>query len=168
MIANHGQVKKYVHKVLGVNSRLDTVQVAKLDVKLKHLDEYCQARQEVAAYYDDAFRSISPIQTPVRSPFCTHVFHQYTLVVPPAVRDALKDYLQGKGIPSMIYYPIPLHHQEVFRSISRCAEDLAVSERLCASVISLPIHTEMTSEVQDEIIQGVAEFLKIKYELLCA
>jgi dTDP-4-amino-4,6-dideoxygalactose transaminase len=162
MIANHGQVKKYVHKVLGVNSRLDTVQAAILSVKLKHLDEYCQARQDVAAYYDDAFRSISAIQTPVRYPFSTHVFHQYTLLVPPAVRDALKDYLQGKGIPSMIYYPIPLHHQEAFRSISRCSEDLSVTERLCASVISLPIHTEMTTEVQDEIIQGVTEFFKDK------
>jgi dTDP-4-amino-4,6-dideoxygalactose transaminase len=90
------------------------------------------------------------------------VFHQYTLVVPPPVRDALKDYLQGEGIPSMIYYPIPLHHQKAFRSISRCSEDLAVTERLCASVISLPIHTEMTTKVQDEIIQGVTEFFKDK------
>jgi len=162
MIANHGQVKKYVHKVLGVNSRLDTVQAAILDVKLKHLDEYCQARQGVAEYYDEAFRSISAIQTPVRSPFSTHVFHQYTLVVPPTVREALKDYLQGKGIPSMIYYPIPLHQQEAFRSISRCLEDLSGSERLCASVISLPIHTEMTTEVQDKIIQGVTGFFKDK------
>lgn len=162
MIANHGQVKKYVHKVLGVNSRLDTVQAAILDVKLKHLDEYCQARRGVAAYYDDAFRLISAIQMPLRSPFSTHVFHQYTLVVPPPIRDALKDYLQGMGIPSMIYYPIPLHHQEAFRSISRCSENLAVTERLCASVVSLPIHTEMTYEVQDEIIQGVTEFFKDK------
>jgi dTDP-4-amino-4,6-dideoxygalactose transaminase len=158
MIANHGQVKKYVHKVLGVNSRLDTFQAAILDVKLKHLDEYCYSRQGVAEYYDNAFRSICSIQTPFRSPFSTHVFHQYTLVVPPALRDAFKDYLQGKGIPSMIYYPIPLHHQEAFRSISRCFVDLSVTERLCASVISLPIHTEMTTEVQDEIIQGVTEF----------
>lgn len=162
MIANHGQVKKYVHKILGVNSRLDTVQAAILSVKLKHLDDYCKSRQGVAEYYDEAFLSISAIQTPIRSPFSTHVFHQYTLVVPPAVRDALKDYLQGKGIPSMIYYPIPLHHQEAFRSISRCSEDLSVTERLCASVISLPIHTEMTTEVQDEIIQGVIEFFKNK------
>lgn len=162
MISNHGQVQKYVHKVLGVNSRLDTLQAAILNVKLKHLDEYCQARKEVADHYDDAFRSISAIQTPVRSPFSTHVFHQYTLVVPPAVREALKHYLQEKGIPSMIYYPIPLHQQEAFRSISRCSEDLSVSERLCASVISLPIHTEMTAEVQDEIIKGVIGFFKEK------
>jgi dTDP-4-amino-4,6-dideoxygalactose transaminase len=162
MIANHGQVKKYVHKVLGVNSRLDTVQAAILSVKLKHLDEYCQARQGVAAYYDEAFRSISVIQTPVRSPFSTHVFHQYTLVVPPELRDALKDYLQGKGIPSMIYYPIPLHYQEAFSSVCHCSEVLSVTERLCASVISLPMHTEMTTEVQDEIIQGVTNFFKDK------
>jgi UDP-2-acetamido-2-deoxy-ribo-hexuluronate aminotransferase len=162
MIANHGQIKKYVHKVLGVNSRLDTVQAAILRVKLEHLDEYCQARHGVAEYYDDAFRSISAIQTPKRFPFSTHTFHQYTLVVPPAVRDRLKDYLQDKGIPSMIYYPIPLHHQEAFRSISRCADDLSVTERLCKSVISLPIHTEMTSDVQDEIIQRVIEFFKDK------
>jgi UDP-2-acetamido-2-deoxy-ribo-hexuluronate aminotransferase len=158
MIANHGQVKKYVHTVLGVNSRLDTVQAAILSVKLEHLDEYCQARQGAAEYYNDAFRSISAIQTPNRSQFSTHVFHQYTLVVPPAVRDTLKDFLQVKSIPSMIYYPIPLHHQEAFRTISRCSEDLSVTERLCKSVISLPIHTEMTTEVQDEIIQGVVEF----------
>jgi UDP-2-acetamido-2-deoxy-ribo-hexuluronate aminotransferase len=162
MIANHGQVKKYVHKVLGVNSRLDTLQAAILNVKLKHLDEYSQARQGVAEYYDDAFRSINAIQTPRRSLFSTHVFHQYTLVVTPGVRDTLKDYLQDKGIPSMIYYPIPLHHQEAFRSISRYSDDLSVTERLCASVISLPIHTEMTTEIQDEIIKGFIEFFKVK------
>ena len=162
MIANHGQVKKYVHKVLGVNSRLDTIQAAILGVKLGLLDEYCNSRQKAAAYYDDAFRAINAIQTPARSSFSTHVFHQYTLVVPPAVRDALKDYLQGKDIASMIYYPIPLHHQEAFCSISRRSEDLAVTERLCASVISLPIHTEMTNEVQDEIIHWITEFFKQK------
>lgn len=158
MIANHGQIKKYVHKVIGVNSRLDTVQATILDVKLKYLDEYCRARQGVAAYYDDAFRSIIAIQTPFCSPVSTHVFNQYTLMIPPADRDALKDYLHGKGIPSMIYYPIPLHRQEAFRSISRCTEDLSVTERLCSSVISLPVHTEMTTAVQDEIIHAVTQF----------
>jgi UDP-2-acetamido-2-deoxy-ribo-hexuluronate aminotransferase len=162
MISNHGQIEKYVHKVLGVNSRLDTIQAAILGVKLGYLDEYCKSRQKVAAYYDEALRSIGGIQTPVRSSFSTHVFHQYTLVVPPRLRDALKQYLQRKGIPSMVYYPIPLHHQEAFSSISRCSEDLSVTERLCASVISLPIHTEMTTEIQDEIIFGVTEFFNEK------
>lgn len=162
MISNHGQIEKYVHKVLGVNSRLDTIQAAILGVKLGYLDEYCKSRQKVAAYYDEALQSIGGIQTPVRSSFSTHVFHQYTLVVPPRLRDALKEYLQRKGIPSMVYYPIPLHHQEAFSSISRCSEDLSVTERLCASVISLPIHTEMTTEIQDEIIFGVTEFFNEK------
>ena len=162
MIANHGQVKKYVHKVLGVNSRLDTIQAAILGVKLGHLDEYCKSRQRAAAYYDDAFRSINAIQTPVRSLFSTHVFHQYTLVVSPELRNELKDFLQRNGIASMIYYPIPLHHQEAYSSISRCSEDLTNTERLCASVLSLPIHTEMTTEIQDEIIMVVKQFFKNK------
>ena len=119
-----------------------------------------QARQGVAAYYDDDFRLISAIQTPICSPFSTNVFHQYTLVVPSELRDGLKDYVQKKGIPSMIYYPIPLHHHEEFSSISLCSDDLSVIERLCASVISLPIHTEMTREAHDEIIQRVTEFFK--------
>lgn len=142
-----------------MNSRLGTILEAILDVKLKC---HYQARKGMAAYYDNANQLICTIQTPIRSPFSTHVFHQYTLVVPSELRDALKDYLQRKGIPAMIYYPIPLHHQEAFSSVSRCSVDLSVTERLCASVISLPIHTEMTTEVQDEIIQGVTGFFKDK------
>ncbi len=162
MIANHGQIKKYVHKVLGVNSRLDTIQAAILDIKLNYLDEYCMARQQAAAYYDEAFKSINAIQTPVRSSFSTHVYHQYTLRVPPKLRNDLKVDLQQKGIPSMIYYPIPLHRQEAFSTISKCGENLALTEELCTSVLSLPIHTEMTRQMQDEIINGVLDFFKDK------
>ncbi|TKC13060.1 DegT/DnrJ/EryC1/StrS family aminotransferase [Pedobacter polaris] len=158
MMANHGQVKKYVHKYIGVNSRLDTLQAGILSVKLKYLDQYSTARGSAASYYDKGLADLDGIQTPVRNPQSTHVFHQYTLLVKDGKRDELKKFLESKGIPAMIYYPVPLNEQEAFKGISRVIGDLIVSTALCQSVLSLPIHTEMKESVQDYIINAIKEF----------
>ena len=158
MMANHGQVKKYVHKYIGVNSRLDTMQAGILSVKLKYLDQYSAARGAGAAYYDKELAQIDGIQVPTRNPQSTHVFHQYTILVKDGKRDELKKYLQSKGVPAMIYYPIPLNQQEAFKQISKVIGDLSVSNELCQSVLSLPIHTEMEESVQDYIIATIKEF----------
>ncbi len=120
MIANHGQRIKYYHDVVGVNSRLDTIQAAILDVKLKHLNSYCEARQKAAAYYDSALKHVEQITIPFRSSFSTHVFHQYTIKIDEQYsRDELKSYLSDQGIPSMIYYPLPLHEQKAYLEFMR-------------------------------------------------
>ena len=147
MIGNHGQSRKYYHEAIGVNSRLDSIQAAILIEKLKHLRTYTQARQRVAGLYDDVFRNNDAIEIPYRAPNSTHVFHQYTLKVPAAERDGLKAYLYKMGIPSMIYYPTPLNNQKAYQGIGRVVGDLAVSQDLCARVISLPMHTEL-SDIQ--------------------
>ncbi|CAA6824406.1 MAG: Pleiotropic regulatory protein [uncultured Aureispira sp.] len=147
MIASHGQNKRYYHQCIGVNSRLDSIQAAVLDIKLVQLDAYAAARQAVAAVYDQAFESIEGVQTPVRQHNSTHVFHQYTLKVPADKRAALQVYLKGKGIPSMIYYPVPLNEQEAFKGIIDTSKrSFPVTEQLCQEVLSLPIHTEMDAE----------------------
>jgi len=159
MVANHGQGKKYVHDVIGCNSRLDSIQAAILDVKLKHLDEYCSARQEVADRYDLAFINVEQLQTPKRMSYSTHVFHQYTLKVKDGTRDELKSYLADNGIPSMIYYPIPLYKQKAFQAFTDITS-LPVTEQLCEEVISLPIHTEMSVEEVKYVSNAVVEFFK--------
>lgn len=158
MMANHGQSKKYQHDVVGVNSRLDTLQAAILDIKLKHLDEYCIARNKAADYYDENLKSIEGIVIPKRVANSTHVFHQYTLKILNGKRDELKNFLQEKGVPSMIYYPFPLHFQKAYQSDRFPKGSLPVSERLCEEVLSLPIHTEMNSEMQNFIISAIKEF----------
>lgn len=158
MIANHGQRVKYHHSVLGCNSRLDTIQAAVLDVKLKHLDEYSAARYQAARYYSEQLKDIEGIVTPVEMPFTTHVYHQYTLKVPDGKRDALKKFLEEGGIPAMIYYPVPLQQQEAFSTIARAGESLEVAEQLARSVLSLPIHTEMTCGQQDVVISRIKAF----------
>lgn len=160
MMANHGQSKKYHHDVIGVNSRLDTLQAAILDIKLKHLDEYCAARNAVADYYDSKLQHINGITIPKRVANSTHVFHQYTLKIADGKRDALKNHLAEKGIPSMVYYPFPLHFQKAYQTNRFPIGSLPVSEQLCKEVLSLPIHTEMTEEVQDYIINSIIEFYK--------
>lgn len=158
-IANHGQAKKYHHELVGVNSRLDTIQAAILGIKLQHLDEYAEARRSVAAAYDTGFEDLHWLQTPVRQSNSTHVFHQYTLKVSKEVRrEALKSYLIEKGIPSMVYYPVALHLQQAFRTNELGEGDFPISEELCECVLSLPIHTEMTSEELDHIISTVRAF----------
>lgn len=158
MMANHGQAKKYQHDVIGVNSRLDTLQAAILDIKLQHLDEYCLARNKVADYYDSGLASVDGLIIPKRVSNSTHVFHQYTMKVLNGRRDELKNYLQECGIPSMVYYPIPLHFQKAYQSERFPKGSLPVAEELCEEVLSLPIHTEMTTEVQDYIIESIKKF----------
>lgn len=143
MIANHGQRIKYHHDIIGVNSRLDTLQAAILNVKLKYLDEYEKRRNEVAEYYDRELSSVPFLELPFRSPNSTHVFHQYTIKTKGINRDKLKGYLESKGIPSMIYYPVPLHLQKAYQREEYPEGSFEVTERLSKTVLSLPIHTEM-------------------------
>ena len=142
-IANHGQVVRYYHDVVGCNSRLDSIQAVVLSAKLPHLDEYRDARVKVADYYDAAFADVNGLETPYRAAYTNHVFHQYTLKIKDGRRDALKSYLDEQKIPNMIYYPVPLYKQEAFKASSNGLEYLENTEILCKEVISLPIHTEM-------------------------
>ncbi len=146
MIAHHGQSVQYVHDVLGVNSRLDTIQAVVLKAKLKHLDEYAAARNKAANYYDEALKNNPKIKTPVRSKNSNHVFHQYTLQLIGVDRTKLREQLSERGIPAMIYYPIPLHEQNAYKSDRFKKGDFPVTEKLCATVLSLPMHTEMDEE----------------------
>ena len=159
MIANHGQSVQYHHDEIGVNSRLDTMQAAILRVKLGHLDEYCEARQAAADYYDKAFANNPKIKTPARQLNSTHVFHQYTLVLNGVPRTALREHLENKGIPSMIYYPVPLHMQKAYTDPRYKHGDFPVTEALCGHVISLPMHTELTTEDLAYITTSVLEFV---------
>ncbi len=158
MVANHGQSERYYHDVIGVNSRLDSIQAAILEVKLKHLDEYCDARSRAASAYDAAFSVIDGLQTPQRQSNSTHVFHQYTLRVRGNKRESLQQHLQGHGIPSMIYYPVPLYRQKAYEQYVAPDFVLPVTEELCDSVLSLPIHTEMNKELLDFITDKVRSF----------
>jgi dTDP-4-amino-4,6-dideoxygalactose transaminase len=158
MIANHGQEQKYVHDVVGCNSRLDTIQAAVLQIKLRQLDNYIDARREVAAKYDEAFAGIPGVKIPFRSADSKHVFHQYTLVLENANRNALQQHLTENEIPSMIYYPIPAHKQKMFAQFGSSAVHLPKTDWLTERVISLPIHTEMLDEQQDYIIECIRSF----------
>lgn len=160
MIAHHGQSVQYKHDVLGVNSRLDTIQAAILNVKLKHLDEYAAARNRVAAHYDQAFKNHPKLDVPVRSPKSTHVFHQYTLKLKGVDREKLRERCAERGISSMVYYPIPLHKQKAYASERNKDGNFPVTEQLCASVWSLPIHTEMDQETMQYITDNVLDILK--------
>ena len=162
MIANHGQSVQYYHDEVGVNSRLDSIQAAILRIKLRHLDEYANARQKVAAFYDQAFGNHPNVIIPERFPNSTHVFHQYTLVLKNSSRDELREYLASKEIPAMIYYPVPLHFQKAYTDPRYKAGDFPVTEWLCANVISLPIHTEMNEETLNYITDNVLGFLNKK------
>ncbi|MCW5906969.1 MAG: DegT/DnrJ/EryC1/StrS family aminotransferase [Chitinophagales bacterium] len=146
MIANHGQSVQYVHDEIGVNSRLDTLQAAILDVKLKYLDEYAQSRRKVADYYDKAFAGLENVTTPVRAKNSTHVFHQYTLKLNGLNREEIRKKLEEKGIPTMVYYPIPLHEQKAYKDERYKEGAFPITESLCESVLSLPIHTEFGEE----------------------
>jgi len=160
MMANHGQKVKYRHDVIGCNSRLDTLQAAILRVKLPHLDAYIQARQEAAAYYDAGLGQLEGLVIPARNPASTHVFHQYTLQVKNGQRDALKAHLEAAGIPSMIYYPWPLHEQPAFASERYPQGAFPAAEQLCQDVLSLPMHTELTPAIQDYILQTIHTFFQ--------
>ncbi|MGD9994130.1 MAG: DegT/DnrJ/EryC1/StrS family aminotransferase [Salinivirgaceae bacterium] len=156
-IVNHGMKVRYYHDRIGVNSRLDTIQAAILRVKLPLLDSYNRARQEAATYYNNAFKDVSDIQTPKVAPFSSHSYHQYTLLVKNGKRDALKKFLDEKGIPNMVYYPVPLHQQKAFE-IYKTEQLYPVTESLCDEVLSLPMHTELTVEQLELISSTVKAF----------
>jgi len=158
MIANHGQEKKYYHKVLGCNSRLDTIQAAILNIKLQYLDHYSEARNQMATFYDTAFANISDLDKPYRQTNSTHVFHQYTLKVKNGRRNDLQKFLSDNGIPSMVYYPLPLYKQEAFCNFVDSNFKLEITESLCEQVISLPIHTEMNLESMEYVCNHIKSF----------
>lgn len=157
MIANHGQKVKYHHDMVGCNSRLDAIQAAVLGVKLRYLDGYCEARRRAAGVYRSLLSGVEGIELPAEVPYSSHVYHQFTLKVLDGRRDALKEHLASLGIPSMIYYPLPLHWQKAYRNDSA---GLKIAERLSASVLSLPMHTELTESMQERIAEGIADFFK--------
>jgi dTDP-4-amino-4,6-dideoxygalactose transaminase len=142
-ITNHGMKVRYYHDNIGVNSRLDTLQAAVLRVKLRHLDAFNEARQAVADFYDRELGAVTSVTVPKRSAYSTHIFHQYTLKVKPEERDTLRDHLENEGIPSMIYYPVPLHVQKAYLHLGYRTDEFPVTTRLCREVLSLPMHTEM-------------------------
>jgi len=160
MIVNHGMSVQYYHDEIGVNSRLDSIQAAVLRIKLRHLDEYAEARRKVADKYDASFKDHPNLKIPTRTSKSNHVFHQYTLVVEGADRNELRTYLASKDIPAMIYYPVPLHLQKAYADPRYKSGSFPVTENLCAKVLSLPIHTEMTDDIQDYIIENVLSFFK--------
>jgi len=159
-IVNHGMTVRYYHDDIGVNSRLDSIQAAVLNVKLKHLDEYAEARQQVAAAYDKAFKDQPELTIPARFSRSTHVFHQYTLLVKGVDRNKLPEFMATKDIPAMIYYPVPIHLQKAYLDPRYQPGDFPVTEDLCSSVVSLPMHTEMDAEQLNYITSSVLEYLE--------
>lgn len=162
MIANHGQKERYYHEMVGCNSRLDSMQAAVLRIKLRHLDEYCDARRAVADYYDNAVKGNANIVTPFRAAYTHHVFHQYTLQLKNVDRDAVPQKLAERKIPSMIYYPVPCHKQNMLKDFGGLDYHLPVTDMLQDCVISLPIHTELTEE---ELSYITKNFLEVINEL---
>ena len=158
MIASHGQSKRYYHDVVGCNSRLDAIQAVILDIKLKQLDLYTAARRKAAGIYDKAFANQANISTPFRAAYSNHVFHQYTLKLENIDRDAMHNYLAEKGVPSMIYYPVPCHKQKMFDAFGGGNYDLPITDKLTEKVISLPMHTELDEAQQSLIIKEVLAF----------
>ncbi len=159
MIANHGQDRRYYHEMVGCNSRLDTLQAAVLNIKLGKLDEYIEARRKVADYYDSAFASHPKITVPFRTDYSRHVFHQYTLILDGVDRDKLQEFLAAKNIPSMIYYPVPAHRQQMFATFGGSSYNLPATDWLTKRVISLPMHTELDEEQLKYICSNVVEFI---------
>ncbi len=159
-IANHGSKIKYFHDEIGVNSRLDAIQAAVLNVKLNYLDDYIAARQKAADYYDSAFKNCEKIQIPAGNKKSTHVFHQYTIKVKGIDRDGLKEYLNSNDIPAMIYYPYPLHLQKAYKYLGYKENDFPVTEELSKTVLSLPMHTELTEKQLKYITQKVLEYAR--------
>ena len=160
MVTDHGQRVKYYHDIIGCNSRLDTIQAAVLNVKLQKLDSYSQSRYDAAQIYKELLGGIEDIVLPAEVSNSTHVYHQFTLQLKKKSRDDLKEFLASKGVSSMVYYPMSLNNQKAFSSISRIGADLTNSEILASSVISLPMHTELTPEIQKTIADAVIEFFE--------
>lgn len=159
-IVNHGMYKRYYHELVGVNSRLDSIQAAILDVKLKYLDFYNEKRKAAALAYTERLKDQSGVITPFREKGCdTHVYHQYTLRITHNKRDALATYLQTQKIPFGIYYPVPLHRQKAYRSFGFSEADFPVTNQLVDEVISLPMHTELTLSQIDFVCHHIQKFL---------
>lgn len=159
-IVNHGMFTRYYHDMIGVNSRLDSMQAAILDVKLKHLDEYIAARQQAAQYYNKAFANHPKIATPTTASYTTHVFHQYTLKLKDVDRYRLIENMKEAGVPVMIYYPVPLHLQKAFAHLHYEKGDFPVAESLCDCVVSLPMHTELDEEQLQYITENFLKFVE--------
>ncbi len=163
MIANHGQSKRYYHDVVGCNSRLDTVQAAILNIRLKYLDANIEARRKAADFYDAAFKDHAIIKSPLRADNNKHVFHQYTIILDSengsALRDALSNHLAEKKIPSMIYYPVPGHRQKMFETLNNTEIDLPITDWLTKRVISLPMHPELSEDQLKYITQNLLDFV---------
>ena len=166
-IVNHGMYRRYYHDVVGVNSRLDSIQAAVLNIKLPKLDSYNYARQSAARKYNEAFRDIENIITPVTKKSCEnicsdcdcHVFHQYTLKITNGKRDALVEYLNSEGIPCGVYYPVPLHSQKAYQDSRYNEADFTVTNQLIKEVISLPMHTELDDEQIEFITKAIIDFV---------
>lgn len=158
-ICSHGSENRYYHEIVGVNSRLDSIQAAVLRIKLRQLDEYCDARRAAASYYNNAFANNPHITTPFVPAYSHHVYHQYTLILEHVDRDKVQEALAAKGIPSMIYYPVPCHKQEMFAGLGGSEFDLPHTDYLTTRVLSLPIHTELTTEELEYISGNVNEIV---------
>lgn len=160
VIVNHGMKVRYYHDLIGVNSRLDSIQAAILKVKLAYLDDFAAARNYAANYYNEAFASCEKLITPETANFTDHVFHQYTLQLVGVDRDALQKHLNEKGIANAVYYPVPLHLQKAYKDDRYESGDFPITEKLSANVISLPMHTEFTEAQLKYVTDSVLEFLK--------
>jgi dTDP-4-amino-4,6-dideoxygalactose transaminase len=152
--------RRYYHDHIGVNSRLDALQAAVLNIKLKKLDQYNAARIAAADQYDALLKSVPEVQIPTRISNSTHVFHQYTIRVPQGTRDALQEFLKSRSVPSMIYYPVPLQDQKAFEGLIRTPVSLANTSELCETVLSLPMHSELDSSQVEYICEQIAEYYK--------
>ncbi len=160
LIANHGAKQKYHNQIIGVNSRLDTIQAAILKVKLKYLDDYLSKRQQVAKIYNEELKELKEIILPIKTSGSSHTYNQYTIKVLNDRRNALQSYLKEKNIPTAIYYPIPLHRQEALAVVSRRGNEMTNTDRLCNEVLSLPMHTELTEQEQKYITDSIKQFFE--------
>lgn len=158
MIVNHGARRKYFNEMIGMNSRLDTLQAAVLSEKLIHLDDFIDRRQKAARVYFEELKNVSEMKLPFQAEGISHTFNQFTVRVPEETRGELKRFLEDQGIPSMVYYPLPLHRQPAFQARYKDDMHLPESELACKEVLSLPIHTEMTETQQEFIIQKIRMF----------
>ncbi len=159
-MVNHGMRKKYHYDYVGINSRLDTLQAAILNIKIKYLDDYHLARRKAAEYYDSLLRDLEGIVIPPRLNYSNHIFHQYTLRVKNHKRDDLMRYLHDRDIPAMIYYPLGLHLQNAYRDLGYKKGDFPITEKACEEVLSLPMHTELTKDQLDYICGSIKDFFK--------
>ncbi|SHH32943.1 dTDP-4-amino-4,6-dideoxygalactose transaminase [Wenyingzhuangia marina] len=162
-ITNHGMYQKYYYEVVGVNSRLDSIQANILNIKLPHLDNYNKARQQAAAFYNHAFANCPNIITPTTSTFSNHVFHQYTLRITNGKRNELHEYLKEQNIPNAIYYPVPLHNQKAYKQENVIEENYHNTNTLVQQVISLPMHTALDTEQLEFIVKNVLNFINNTY-----